>query len=67
MQAGHGAAFLPYIAVKKELYLKQLKSIEIEGFDLDYWVYSIYKNAPADAASNEIIDYFVNNVGENLC
>ena len=67
VQAGHGAAFLPYIAVKKELYLKQLKSIEIEGFDLDYWVYSIYKNAPADAAFNEIIDYCVNNVGENLC
>ncbi len=67
VQAGHGAAFLPYIAVKKELYLNQLKSIEIEGFDLDYGVYSIHKNTAADPEINEIIDYFVKNVGETLC
>ena len=60
-------AFLPYIAVKKELYQKQLKSIEIDSFDLDYWVYSIYKHSSTDTHVNEIIDYFVSNVGKNIC
>ena len=67
VQAGHGVAFLPYIAVKKELYQKQLKSIEIDSFDLDYWVYSIYKHSSTDTHVNEIIDYFVSNVGKNIC
>lgn len=67
VQAGHGVAFLPYIAVKKELYQKQLRSIEIEHFDLDYWVYSIYKNTNTGSNINEIIDYFVSNIGKNIC
>ena len=67
VQAGHGAAFLPYIAVKKELYQKQLRSIEIEHFDLNYWVYSIYKNTNTGSNINEIIDYFVSNIGKNIC
>lgn len=67
VQAGHGVAFLPYIAVKKELYQKQLKIIEIENFDLDYGVYSIYKNTGSDARANEIVDYFVSNISKNIC
>ncbi|MCI8664682.1 MAG: LysR family transcriptional regulator [Hungatella sp.] len=67
VQAGHGVAFLPYIAVKKELYQKQLKIVEIEHFDLDYGVYSVYKNTSSDARTNEIIDYFVSNISKNIC
>ena len=40
--AGHGAAFLPYITVKKEVYQKQIKIISVMDFDLNYDVYSIY-------------------------
>ena len=39
----YGMAFLPYISVKKELYIEQLKIVEVEGFDLDYAVNMIYK------------------------
>ena len=67
VQAGHGAAFLPYIAVKKELYQKQLKIIEIENFDLDYGVYSVHKNSSTDSRTNEIIDYFVANISKSIC
>lgn len=67
VQAGHGVAFLPYIAVKKELYQKQLKIIEIEKFDLDYGVYSVYKNTSADSRINEIIDYFLSNISKSIC
>lgn len=39
----HGLAFLPYIAVKEELYKNQYKVINIEGFKLDLDVYMINK------------------------
>lgn len=67
VQAGHGIAFLPYIAVKKELYQKQLKIIEIEKFDLDYVVYSIHKHSSTDLRTSEIIDYFVANIDKSIC
>ncbi|MCI8517807.1 MAG: LysR family transcriptional regulator [Hungatella sp.] len=67
VQAGHGLAFLPYIAVKKELYQKQLKMIEIENFDLDYGVYTVYKNSSTDTRTSEIIDYFAANIGKSIC
>ncbi|MEA5014812.1 MAG: LysR family transcriptional regulator [Candidatus Limiplasma sp.] len=39
----HGLAFLPYLAIKKELYLKQLKRIDLADFDLNYDVHIIHK------------------------
>lgn len=37
---GYGLAFLPYMAMKKELYGKQLRIIELEGFQMqnDYYM-----------------------------
>lgn len=39
----HGLAFLPYLAIKKELYLKQLKRIQLADFDLCYDVHIVHK------------------------
>ena len=38
---GLGLAFLPYSAIKKELYNKQLRTVEIVGFDFEYEYYLI--------------------------
>ena len=67
--AGHGAAFLPYITVKKEVYQKQIKIISVMDFDLNYDVYSIYnphlvKNNPA---LEKIILYFISIVTKSIC
>lgn len=42
---GFGVSFLPYLSIKKELYTKQLKRLNVEGFDLNYEVYLIYKES----------------------
>lgn len=40
---GHGAAFLPYMSIKKELYTKQLKVIHITNFEIYNDIYMIKK------------------------
>ncbi|MEM1484177.1 LysR family transcriptional regulator [Oscillospiraceae bacterium PP1C4] len=40
---GFGLAFMPYMAIKKELYNKQLRIVEIDGFDLENHYYAIRK------------------------
>ncbi|MEG0542484.1 MAG: LysR family transcriptional regulator, partial [Angelakisella sp.] len=40
--AQHGLAFLPYMAIKKEIYQKQIKIINLKNFDLNCNVYSIH-------------------------
>jgi len=65
----YGLAFLPYMAVKKELYLKQLKIIEIEGFDLDYEIHMVYKAKDEMINSDmfNVIKYFENTVNKSIC
>ena len=65
----YGLAFLPYMAVKKELYLKQLKIVEIEGFDLDYEIYMVYKTKSESINSDmfQVIKYFENTVNKSIC
>lgn len=65
----YGLAFLPYMAVKKELYLKQLKIIEIEGFDLDYEITMVYKAKDELINSDmyQVIKYFENTVNKSIC
>ena len=66
--ANLGFAFLPYMSIKKESYLKQLKIVEIPGFQIDYDLHIIYKkkedllDTPA-----EVIDYFESIVNETFC
>jgi len=69
VSAGYGMAFLPYMAVKKELYTKEFKIVEIPGFDLNYDVYSVYRAESEDRSEsiNEIIRYLVTTVNKNIC
>lgn len=69
VSAGYGMAFLPYMAVKKELYTKEFKIVEIPGFDLYYDVYSVYRANGEDRSEsiNEIIRYLVTTVNKNIC
>ncbi len=40
---GYGVSFLPYLTIKKELYTKQLKKLEVKDYDLRYQIFMIYK------------------------
>jgi len=63
-----GLSFLPYMAVKKELYEKEFKLIEIEEFSLDYDMYLASKKDAAHATSlNPIIDYFIKSGTSEFC
>ena len=67
--AGHGLAFLPYISIKKEVYMKELQIIEIPDFNLNYDIHSIYKTKEGSlgAAQKEIVQYLIHNVNKNIC
>ncbi len=69
VSAGYGMAFLPYMAIKKELYMKEFQIVEIPGFDLNYDIYSIYNATGEDRGNtiNEIIKYMVATVNKNIC
>ncbi|KSV59013.1 LysR family transcriptional regulator [Acetivibrio ethanolgignens] len=67
--AGHGLAFLPYMAIKKEVYMKELQIIEFPDFNLNYDVHSIYrtKEGSLGTTQKEIIQYLIHNVNKNIC
>ena len=69
VSAGYGMAFLPYMAVKKELYTKEFKIVEVPGFDLNYEVYSIYRANDEERSESisDIIRYLVTTVNKNIC
>jgi DNA-binding transcriptional LysR family regulator len=61
---GHGVSFLPYIAIKKELYTKQLKIINVCDMDLKYDIYITYKrNADMNKNVKDFI-HLLKEVGE---
>lgn len=64
----HGLAFLPYLAVKKELYLKLLQEVKLADFSMQHDVYIIYK--PVEDRGNSvsrISEYFAKIVGDTFC
>ncbi|MCL1854546.1 MAG: LysR family transcriptional regulator [Clostridia bacterium] len=64
----HGLAFLPYLAIKKELYLKQLKRIELENFDLNYDVHIIYRQKKrTEDLPYRIAEYFSQLGSDAFC
>ena len=67
--AGHGLAFLPYMAIKKEVYMKELQIIELPDFNVDYDVHSIYKakEGTLNATQKDIIQYLLQSVNKNIC
>lgn len=61
---GHGVSFLPYISIKKELYTKQLKVIDVVDIDLKYDIYITYKrNADMNKNVKEFI-HLLKDIGE---
>jgi len=68
LQNGYGMSFLPYKAVKREIYQKEFKLIEIEGFDTTYDINVISKKLnDLNRGSRETIDYFTDHGEENFC
>ena len=43
IENNYGISFLPYMSIKKELYEKKYKIIEIDDLDMDYDIYLISK------------------------
>lgn len=64
----HGLAFLPYLAVKKEIYLKLLREVKLADFALQHDVYIIYQQREgAENAVNRISEYFAKIVADTFC
>lgn len=66
---GYGLSFLPYNSIKKELYLKQLRIIELKDVSIANEFYLILnkqfiaKNKPL----NEVVEYLKNVLSDTLC
>lgn len=69
VMSGNGLTFLPYMAVKKEIYLQQLKIIETENFCLRYDVSIIYKQRAENCNFRMALvkKYFENTVPTTIC
>lgn len=69
VMGGNGLTFLPYMAVKKEVYLQQLKIIDTENFCLRYDVSIICKQKPENSnyRMSMIKKYFENMVPTTIC
>lgn len=66
--ANLGFAFLPYMSIKKEIYLKQLKIVEIPEFQVNYDLHMIYKKKEdAMDTPSDVLDYFESIVDETFC
>ncbi|WP_106766243.1 LysR family transcriptional regulator [Paenibacillus faecalis] len=65
---GHGAAFLPYMSIKKELYSKQLKIINIDQFQIYNEIYMVKKqNQRCDHDTKQLLRYMEKTLNDTLC
>jgi DNA-binding transcriptional LysR family regulator len=66
---GNGLSFLPYMAVKKEVYLQQMRIIDTEAFCLRYDVSIIYKQKVENSNYQVMMvkKYFENMVPTTIC
>jgi len=65
---GYGIAFLPYVSIKKEVYTKQLKIVNISDFELEYTMYLINdKDTSMNKSVNEFIEYFKKIGKKSFC
>lgn len=63
-----GICFLPYMSVKKELYEKRFKLIDVEGLLLDYPIYLVaQKKSHRPKAVDDVFEYFVKNGEKEFC
>jgi len=59
VQKGYGVSLLPYMAVKKELYTKKFKAIEIEDRDLSYDIFFVHKKGvDSNVVEKEFMERF---------
>lgn len=66
---GFGLAFLPYMAMKKELYHKQLRIIECPCLEFENGYYSIRHSSqvPIQSESSKLINYMERVLKETIC
>ena len=64
---GFGIGFLPYTSIKKELYNKQLKQIDIIDYSIEYDMYLIYDKNIQDETLYNFVEYFKRTAKKNLC
>lgn len=64
----YGLAFLPYMAIKKELYNKQLKIIELDSFDFECEYYAIKRKQDYNNSEHiNIISYIEKIIQKTAC
>lgn len=59
--------FLPYMSVKRELYDKRFKNIEIEGLTIGFDVYLVAKTSEMKGTVKNLFDYFAKNCENEFC
>ncbi|MPM41844.1 HTH-type transcriptional regulator CysL [bioreactor metagenome] len=66
---GYGLAFLPYMAIKKELYHKQLRIVELDCGRLEFDYYSVKRAASSadERVRAEITRYIESSISETIC
>ncbi len=66
---GFGLAFLPYMAMKKELYYKQLRIIDCPCLEFENGYYSIRHTSqvPIRSESSKLINYMERVLKETIC
>lgn len=63
-----GICFLPYMSVKKEIYEKKYKIIEVANFDLDFDIFLVtHKKCNRHRAVTDVYNYFVDNGEKDFC
>ncbi len=65
---GHGMAFLPYMAIKKELYGKQLRIVHIDNFQVYNDIYMVKKkNQRCDDGIKQLLRSMEQMLVDTLC
>ncbi|MDK2868386.1 MAG: hypothetical protein PWP51_1817 [Clostridiales bacterium] len=63
-----GICFLPYMSVKKELYEKKFKVVEVRKFNLDYDIYLVTRQkCNRQKPVTDVYNYFVVNGEKDFC
>lgn len=66
---GYGLAFLPYMTIKKELYNKQLRIVQLENFELEHNYYAIRPQHAGQINSelSGLINYIEKILADTIC
>lgn len=68
VQKGYGVSILPYLAVKRELYTKKLKAIEVSDRNLSYDIFFVHKKGTdVKVAAKEFMERFKEIGKKSFC